>query len=55
MVAKKVLGLLGQLLAEEITDQRGDYRSVFFEGKMAGVEQVELQVLQVTDVCHSVS
>ena len=38
---KKVGGLLGQLLAEEVTDQRSDHRSVFFESEVASVDQVK--------------
>ena len=41
-------GLSGQLLAKEVSDQRGDHRSVFFQGEVARIEQMELQVLEVT-------
>ena len=38
VVVDGIEGLLGELLAEEITDQRGDFHSVFFEGKMPGIK-----------------
>ena len=45
---KNATGLFGQLLAKEASNERGDLGSIFFESKMARVEEVELQVFEVT-------
>jgi len=38
------------LLAEKVSNERGDQRTVLFQSEVARVEQVELHVLQVTPV-----